>query len=135
MTMSARDRPRVKAECLRLLASLKLDPARTKLIGGFIDSYLKLTAEELKQYERAIEQFTPTERNATMEIMTSWELTGIMQGKETLVVRQLRRRLGPVPSDLTARLDTLTPDQLDDLGEALLDFTTPADLEEWLTQH
>ncbi len=139
MKMSARDRPKVKAECLRLLASLKLDPARTKLIGGFVDSYLKLTAEEMKQYERAIEKFTPAERNAAVEITTSWHQAGrtegMTQGKETLVVRQLRRRLGTVPAALTARLDTLNPDQLDDLGEALLDFATPADLEDWLTQH
>lgn len=100
-----------------------------------MDGYLKLTAKEMQQYERAIEKFTPTERKETMEITTSWELTGIMQGKETLVARQLRRRLGTVPAALAAHLDTLTPDQLDDLGEALLDFTTPAALEDWLTQH
>lgn len=76
MKMSIEERPRVKAECLRLLASLKLDPARTKLIGGFIDSYLKLNAEEMKRHERAIEQFTPTERKETMEIVTSWHHPG-----------------------------------------------------------
>ena len=155
MKMSMKDRPRVKAECLRLLASLKLDPARTRLIGGFVDSYLKLTAEEMKQYERALMQFTPTERSATVEITTSWHQAGIAeglnqgltqgmaqgmtqgmtQGKETLVARQLRRRLGSVPVSLTARLDRLTPEQLDDLGEALLDFTAAADLEEWLALH
>ena len=129
--MSAKDRPKVKAECLRLLATLKLDPARTKLIG----SYLKLTAEEVKQFERTIDRFLPTERAATMEITTSWEQMGIAQGKETLVVRQLRRRLGPVPDILTARLNTLTAAQLDDLGEALLDFRTAADLQQWLDQH
>ncbi len=47
-----------------------------------------------------------------------------------LVVRLLRRRLGPVP--LTARLDTLTAGQFDDLGEALLDFRTIADSQQWL---
>ncbi|MGI4788402.1 MAG: Rpn family recombination-promoting nuclease/putative transposase, partial [Janthinobacterium lividum] len=147
MKMSVRERPRVKAECLRLLASLKLDPARTKLIGGFVDSYLKLNAQEMKQFERAVDKFAPTERIATMEITTSWERMGIAQGlaqgisqgltqgKETLVARLLRRRLGSVPSDLLTRLDPLTPDQLDDLGEALLDFTTTADLEQWLAQH
>ena len=70
-----------------------------------------------------------------MEITTSWEQMGITQGKETLVVRQLRRRVGPVPDTLTARLDTLTATQLDDLGEALLDFRTVADLQQWLDQH
>ena len=82
-----------------------------------------------------------------MEIVTSWHQAGrtegitqgrtegITQGKETLVLRLLHRRVGPVPDGLTARLDTLTPDQLDDLGEALLDFTVPADLEGWLARH
>ncbi len=143
MKMSAKDRPKVKAECLRLLATLKLNPARTKLIGGFVDSYLKLTAEEMKQYQRAVDKFAPTERIATMEITTSWEQMGISQGisqgitqgKETLILRLLRRRIGSVPDTLTARLDPLTAGQLDDLGEALLDFRTVADLQQWLDQH
>ncbi len=53
MKMAPKDRPKVKLECLRLLASLKLDPARATLIGVFIESYLKLTAQEMKQYERS----------------------------------------------------------------------------------
>jgi hypothetical protein len=36
----------VKFECLRLLATLRLDPGRMKLISGFIDTYLRLSAEE-----------------------------------------------------------------------------------------
>lgn len=135
MKMSAKDRPKVKAECLRLLASLKLDPARTKLIGGFVDSYLNLTAQEMKQYERELARFTPTERNATMEIVTSWEQNGITRGKETLVMRQLRRRFGAVPDEVTARLDHLSAEELDNLGEALLDFDAVSDLEQWLSRN
>lgn len=133
--MSVKDRPKVKAECLRLLASLKLDPACATLIGGFVDSYLKLTAQEMKQYERELARFTPTERNETVEIMTSWHLAGRTEGKETLVMRQLRRRFGAVPNEVTARLDGLSAEQLDDLGEALLDFGTVADLEQWLSRN
>lgn len=147
MKMSVKDRPKVKAECLRLLASLKLDPARATLIGGFVDTYLRLSVQEMKQYERTVDQFPPTERNATVEIMTSWHRQGrqegldegisqgISQGKETLVLRQLRRRVGSISPETTARLDVLSPDQLDDLGEALLDFGTVADLEQWVSQH
>ena len=135
MKMSAKDRPRVKAECLRLLASLKLDPARATLIGGFVDSYLDLTAQEMKQYERELTRFTPTERNETMEIMTSWHREGRMEGKETLVMRQLRRRFGTVSEEVTARIDRLSAEQLDDLGEALLDFGTVSDLEQWLSRN
>ncbi len=36
------DRPQVKAECLRLLVTLQLDPARMQLIYGFVDTYLNL---------------------------------------------------------------------------------------------
>ena len=155
MKMAPRDRPRVKLECLRLLASLRLDPARATLIGGFIDSYLRLTAQEMKEFERELSQFTPEEREATMELTHIWEpeamamgrvegitqgisqgiSQGIVQGKETLVARLLRRRLGAVPADVTARLEQLSPDQLDDLGEALLDFSSIADLEQWLSRH
>ncbi|MDQ2687409.1 MAG: Rpn family recombination-promoting nuclease/putative transposase, partial [Armatimonadota bacterium] len=39
MRIAPADRPRVKLECLRLLATLRLDPARTQLISGFVDSY------------------------------------------------------------------------------------------------
>ena len=158
MKMRPSDRPKVKAECLRLLASLKLDPARATLIGVFIESYLTLTAQEMRQYERALSGFTPTERNETMELITSWQREGrtlgimegmaqgieqgklqgieqgMAQGKETLVVRQLRRRLGPIPAEVTARLGSLSPEQLDDLGEALLDFGAVADLEQWLAR-
>ncbi len=142
MKMRASDRPRVKAECLRLLASLRLDPARATLIGVFVESYLRLSAAELAQYERALSGLAPAERNETMEMMTSWERSGlaagkaegITQGKEALVVRQLRHRLGAVPEVASARLALLSAEQLDDLGEALLDFGALSDLEQWLAR-
>lgn len=65
MKMAERDRPRVKLECLRLLATLRLDPARTTLIGVFIESYLHLSAQELTQYERELARFAPEVRKAT----------------------------------------------------------------------
>ncbi len=50
MAIAPADRPRVKLECLRLLATLRLDPARTRLISGFIDTYLQLNAHEATQF-------------------------------------------------------------------------------------
>ena len=46
MAMRPVERPLVKLACLRILAQLQLDPARRKLISGFIDEYLQLTMEE-----------------------------------------------------------------------------------------
>ena len=39
-----------------------------------------------------------------------------------------------VQKETAARLAKLTPDRLDDLGEALLDFSSIAELEKWLAQ-
>ena len=74
-----------------------------------------------------------------MEIMTSWGREGMekgrQQGKEELVARLLRRRFGSVPTQVIGRLDRLTAEQLNELGEALFDFTKVTDVETWLSQH
>ena len=50
MHIAVGDRPRVKLECLRMLATLKLDKARATLIGAFMTSYLELTTAETVVY-------------------------------------------------------------------------------------
>jgi predicted transposase YdaD len=52
-----------------------------------------------------------------------------------LVRRQLRRRLGPLSGATEERLAALSVAQLEDLGEALLDFAQPSDLADWLRHH
>ena len=46
MKIAAQDRPKVKAQCLRLLVTFKLDPARMQLSSGFLDTYLTLNPVE-----------------------------------------------------------------------------------------
>jgi hypothetical protein len=82
MQMEEWERPKVKVECLRLLATLKLNRAKTKLIGVFIDSYLRLTGDEMTQYEREFEQLAPKVREYAEELMTDWERRGMEQGIE-----------------------------------------------------
>ena len=139
MKMAARDRPKVKLQCLRLLATLRLDPAKSELIGGFIESYLKLTDDESRRYERELAELAPEEKEVTMEPWTSWgregKKVGLHEGKETLLVRMMNRRFGSVSPQIVERLDQLSSDQLDELGEALLDFASLADLESWLSRH
>ena len=55
------------------------------------------------------------------------------RGKEHLVLRMISKRFGPAPADLVSRLDRLNADQLDELGEALLDLTSRSDLDAWIT--
>lgn len=44
------ERAQVKVECLRLLATLRLDPDKTRLIGRFIEAYLTLDESEVHEY-------------------------------------------------------------------------------------
>ncbi|MEG4576544.1 Rpn family recombination-promoting nuclease/putative transposase [Microcoleus sp. N3A4] len=60
---------------------------------------------------------------------------GIKQGKLRLIVRLLERSLGALSSDTETRIAQLSTEQLESLGEALLDFTTLSDLTTWLQAH
>jgi predicted transposase YdaD len=142
------ERPRVKLECLRMLATLRLDPARTRLISGFLDTYLRLTAGEQRLFASELESVPDEEKGNVMEIVTSWMEEGIQkglaqgleqglekgrqEGTARTLLRQLDRRCGPLPSALSARIGALPVDSLDRLAEELLGFSTLADLERWL---
>ncbi|MCF4970687.1 Rpn family recombination-promoting nuclease/putative transposase [Nostoc sp. CMAA1605] len=54
------------------------------------------------------------------------------EGERSLILRQLSRRLGEIPQPMLERIETLSLEQLENLGEALLDFTSLADLQSWL---
>lgn len=68
---------------------------------------------------------------------------GLQQGRQegkreealSLLMRQLTRRFGEVESQLQERVQRLSIAQLGELGEALLDFETVADLAVWLDEH
>jgi predicted transposase YdaD len=60
---------------------------------------------------------------------------GRQEGEKNLILRLLHRRIGEIDSLLIERIIGLSIEQLENLGEALLDFSSVADLEAWLTQH
>jgi predicted transposase YdaD len=140
MNIATEDRPRVKLECLRMLVTLKLDPAKSELIGVFMNSYLKLTTAEIVVYNREVEQIEPTEREVVMIISNEWteigEERGLekgrVEGRMKMLRRLLRHRFGELPTDAAAEIDRLNSEQADNLAEALLDFQTLADLQAWL---
>ena len=133
--MAAGDRPKVKLECLRLLTTLRLNPAKSELIGGFINSYLNLSAAENRQYEQELAKYSSDGKEAEPMMWTEWGREGMHKGKQELVTRLVQRRFGSVPAEVTERLDTLPSEQLDELGEALFDFSSLSELETWLTSH
>ncbi|MEZ4606328.1 MAG: hypothetical protein R2865_05860 [Deinococcales bacterium] len=81
MNIAKEDRPRVKLECLKLLANLKLSPAKMKLIASFVDTYLKLNTKELQRFQEEFEHLAPKQKESVMELTTSWEQQGFVKGK------------------------------------------------------
>ncbi len=68
-----------------------------------------------------------------------WERERIEQGvnqgierERSLIRRQLTRRVGELPTSVRSQVETLSIEQFEALGEALLDFSNLADLTDWL---
>ncbi|MBN3940309.1 MAG: DUF4351 domain-containing protein [Nostoc sp.] len=59
---------------------------------------------------------------------------GRQEGEQHLIIRQINRRVGEINQSLIERIKGLSIEQLENLGEALLDFSNVADLEIWLNQ-
>jgi len=51
-----------------------------------------------------------------------------------LISRQLKRRFGDIDASLVEQVRNLSAEQLEKLGEALLDFSEVADLVVWVEQ-
>jgi predicted transposase YdaD len=60
------------------------------------------------------------------------EQRGRTEEARSLVLRQLARRVGTLPADVEAQVQALALQQLEALGEALLDFASAEDLSVWL---
>ena len=139
MNIEPADRPKVKAECLRLLVTLKLNPAKMQLISGFIDTYLRLNKIEEQIFEAEVSSFIPKEKEKVMQIVTSWMEQGIEQGIERgierekkLILRQINRKFGNIGVELETRIRSLNLEIIESLGEEIFDLDTIDDLQTWL---
>jgi predicted transposase YdaD len=72
-------------------------------------------------------------------IYQEWREEFLQEGEQTgearLILRQLTRRIGDISPALQSQIQSLSLDQLEALGEALLDFSEPADLVIWLQEN
>lgn len=63
------------------------------------------------------------------------EQKGRQEGELNLIIRLLNRRLGVVTPNQENQIRSLSLPGLEALGEALLDFTNPTDIDTWLNTH
>ena len=78
----------------------------------------------------------PWEGSALWEMREAWKAQAREEAQAHEALRMARRlvakRFGIPDADLSARLEALSPDTLEALGEALFDMTTRAELDAWL---
>ena len=140
MRIAPADRPQVKMECLRLLGTLRLDPAKMQLISGFVDTYLSLTAEEERSYRKLLGTIPQEEKEQVMQIVTSWMREGIeidreegqQTGQANTLLRQLHRRFGTASDELQTRIRALSQERLNLLSDSIFDFVSLREAETWL---
>ncbi len=84
--------------------------------------------------QREVEQMlgiTLRETRVYREIKEEGREEGREEGEKSLVLRQLPRRVGELPQVVRQQVESLSLEQLENLGEALLDFTSMSDLDTW----
>jgi predicted transposase/invertase (TIGR01784 family) len=100
-----------------------------------IASRTNLTLKELEELEKR-EMFFEDQRGAVIKGMQEGRQEGrqegLIEGQTALILRLLRRRTGEIPPETKTRIRQLSLEQLEDLGEVLLDFTSQEDLIAWL---
>ncbi|WP_397568844.1 DUF4351 domain-containing protein [Schlesneria sp. T3-172] len=126
-----------KTELVRNLYTLGYSSDRIRELFRLIDWMMRLRADldrrfrsDLIAYEEELRMpyVTSVERLAKEEGREE----GFLKGSEELLLRQLVRVCGDVPDDLRQKIHRLSLEQSHQLGEALLDFHSLADLEHWL---
>ncbi len=93
-------------------------------IGRERGTYLGITREWLYWYDAHRKRYlTPEERIEQ----------GRREGRQELVLRMLKVKVGELDSDIEEQIRRLEIDQLEDLGIALLNFSEVEDLTTWLS--
>lgn len=98
--------------------------------------FKSLTLEEIL---KMLGELTPLEETrAYQELVAKGRAMGRLEGRqreERLILRLLNRQIGAVPEAQQTRIAALSIEQLEFLGEAVLDFRDLADLNAWLAAH
>ncbi|MEL4897355.1 DUF4351 domain-containing protein [Crocosphaera sp. Alani8] len=91
---------------------------------------LELSTEQEQDAQELIMRLKPLYQEDRQRAMEE----GRQEGEANLVVRLLCRKNSQISSDLESQVRQLSIEQLEALGEALLDFQSESDLRNWLAQ-
>ncbi len=142
MQVAPEDRLRVRIECLRLIVTLKLDPARTRLLAGFIGTYLRLNTAEFERFRSEVESSDTLEgtKQEMITLTNEWIeqgieqgiKQGIEQGTQRTVFRLLTRKFGATATPLRPQIEALSLLRCEALADAIFELDSLDAVEKWL---
>ncbi|MBI3653563.1 MAG: Rpn family recombination-promoting nuclease/putative transposase, partial [Acidobacteria bacterium] len=115
------------------------------VIKYLTETTAKLTDQDLQEAVKPLFESKGGELMPT--IAETWKREGIQiglqkgrqegrqEGTTALTLRLLHKRFGTLDKRTQAQIKALSVEQLEQLGEALLDFQAPQDLAQWLKAH
>ena len=130
-------RYRAKSRLVRKLYELGYNAEELREIFRLIDWMMHLTEALSLRFEQDLREL---EESLNMPYVTSVERIAEArgearekrEGESSLLLRLLAKVCGPLPEDVADRIRSLPFQQIEALGEALLDFRSLADLQNWL---
>jgi len=99
-----------------------------------IQTMIHLPDIDLKQTRFYLEAFDEGRVEGQLQGQAQGQAQGQKKEAVTLILRMLRRRLGPLDTAQETKIQSLPLSELEALGEALLDFHNMAELTAWLQQ-
>lgn len=129
-----------KFSLIRRLYAQGLQEKDIRNLYHFIDWVMILPKALEAEFWQDFKQF---EQEQTMTYITTGERIGYergiaegkQEGEQNIVIRLLQKRVGSLPEEIRKKIQTLSLNQLESLGEALLDFTAIEDLFNWLDSY
>jgi predicted transposase/invertase (TIGR01784 family) len=134
----------VDLELGNLPAPLREDPAIVRAAAEL--ERMGMSPEERDIYEREAERLMLDEielkafedkmlQRGMQQGMQQGMRQGAQQALQRLLLNQMSHRIGEVPGNISSEINRLTQQELDDLGIALFDLKSYAEIERWLTRH
>jgi flagellar biosynthesis/type III secretory pathway protein FliH len=154
MHIAKEDRPVVKLRCLSALQQLQISEKGKEHIADFVKIYLKLEPSEELVFEKLLERLQ--NKNEVIEMVSTWRGEGRLEGRKegrlegrkegllegrnegrleeavALVVRLLTKKFGSLPTSIPEQIRTMTVEQIEQLAEDLLDFSSLDDVANWM---
>jgi predicted transposase YdaD len=91
--------------------------------------------QQIMRWDVAVLRESPWYQEIRQEGRLEDEQRGRTEEAQSLILRQLSRRVGTLPPGVEAQVQALDLPRLEALGEALLDFTSAEDLNVWLQRN